>query len=143
MNITSANATILLTVAGVFNSPQQLQKFATDDIYGTDPLSAGETAMGVDGHLTAGFTHVPVVQKYMLMADSESNFFFDRIFNLEKANQTKYPIDGVILLTSVGQKWTHTRGFLTIYQPIPDAKKILQARTHTITWERVVPAPVI
>lgn len=142
MNITSSNAQILLTVAGVFDSPQQLQKFATDDIYGTDPLSAGEVAMGVDGHLTAGFTNVPVVQKYMLMADSESNFLFDQLFNLEKVNQTKYPINGVISLTAVGTKFTMTRGFLTTYQPIPDAKRTLQARTHSITWERVVPAPV-
>lgn len=141
MNITSSNAQILLTVPLVYPTPQQLQKFATDDIYGTDPLSAGEVMMGVDGNLTAGQTNVPVVQKYMLMADSESNDIFDRVFNLEKVNATKYPINGVILLTAVGKKFTMTRGFLTTYQPIPDAKRVLQPRTHSITWERVVPSP--
>jgi hypothetical protein len=141
MDITSSNAQVLITVPLIYPTPQQLSKFAADDIYGTDPLSAGEVVMGVDGYLTAGKTNVPVVQKYMLLADSESNDIFDRIFNLETVNQRKYPINGVILLTSVGKKFTMTRGFLTIYQPIPDAKRVLQARTHTITWQSVVPSP--
>jgi hypothetical protein len=75
------------------------------------------------------------------MADSESNFFFDQIYLKERNNKTKYVINGVVLLTSVGTKWTMTRGFLTLYQPIPDAKKVLQPRKHTITWESAVPSP--
>jgi hypothetical protein len=141
MNITSANATILLSVPLLFPAPVQLQKFAADDIFGTDPIQTGEVQMGVDGHLTAGFTNVPTKQAYALMADSDSNFFFDQIALREKADQTKYEINGVVLLTSVGTKWTMTRGFMTMWQPIPDAKKVLQPRKHTIEWERVVPTP--
>ncbi len=141
MNITSSNAQILLSVPDLFPTPQQLQQFAADDIYGTEPVQAGETMMGVDGHLTAGFTFVPTVQRYALMADSPSHFFFDQIYAQEKAQQTKFPINGVILLISVGTKFTMTRGFLTTYQPLPDAKKVLQPRTHSITWERVLPSP--
>lgn len=141
MNITSANATILLAVPLLFAAPVQLQKFAADDIFGTDPIQVGEEQMGVDGHLTAGFVNNPIKQAYALMADSDSNFFFDQIALREKADQTKYEISGVVLLTSVGTKWTMTRGFLTMWQPIPDAKKVLQSRKHTIVWERVVPTP--
>lgn len=141
MNITSANATILLSVPLLFPIPVQLQEFAADDIFGTDPIQVGEEQMGVDGHLTAGFVNSPTKQKYALMADSLSNFFFDQIALQEKANQTKFVINGVVLLTSVNTKYTMTRGFLSIWQPIPDAKKILQPRTHTITWERVTPTP--
>jgi hypothetical protein len=141
MDITSANAVIMLSSPLIFPAPFQLQKFAVDDIYGTNPLSAGEAMMGVDGHLTAGFINVPTEQNYSLMADSESNFFFDQIYLKERNNKTKYVINGVVLLTSVGTKWTMTRGFLTLYQPIPDAKKVLQPRKHTITWESAVPSP--
>jgi hypothetical protein len=141
MDITSANAVIMLSSPLIFPAPFQLQKFAVDDIYGTNPLSAGEAMMGVDGHLTAGFVNVPTEQNYSLMADSESNFFFDQIYLKERNNKTKYVINGVVLLTSVGTKWTMTRGFLTLYQPIPDAKKVLQPRKHTITWESAVPSP--
>jgi hypothetical protein len=141
MNITSANATILLSVPALFPTPFQLQKFATDDIFGTDPIQRGETAMGVDGYFTAGFTFVPVKQAYALMADSDSNYFFDQLALREQADLTKYEINGVVLLTSVGTKWTMTRGFLSIWQPIPDAKKVLQSRKHTIEWSRVLPSP--
>lgn len=141
MNITSANATIMLSVPLVFPFPVQLEKFAADDVFGTDPIQAGEEMMGVDGHLTSGFVNVPVKQAYALMADSESNFFFDQLFAQEKANLTKYEINGVVLLTSVGTKWTMRRGFLSIYQPLPDAKRVLRERKHTITWESAVPTP--
>lgn len=141
MNITSANATIMLTVPLLFPIPYELQQFAVDDIFGTDPIQVGEEQMGVDGHLTSGFVYVPTKQAYALMADSPSNYFFDQVALRERADQTKYPINGVVLLTSVGTKWTMTRGFLSIWQPIPDAKKVLQSRKHTITWERVIPTP--
>lgn len=141
MNITSANATIMLSVVGLFPIPVQLQQFAADDVYGTEAIQVGEDVMGVDGHLTAGFVNNPTVQRYALMADSPSNFFFDQIALQEKAQQTKFALNGVVLLTSVGTKWTMTRGFLRLWQPLPDAKKVLQPRTHTIAWERVVPSP--
>lgn len=141
MNITSANATIFLGVVGLFVAPVQLQQFAADDIFGTEPIQVGEDIMGVDGHLTAGFVNNPTIQRYSLMADSPSNYIFDQIALQEKAQQTKFELSGTVLLTSVGTRWTMSRGFLRLYQPIPDAKKTLQARQHTIAWERVVPSP--
>lgn len=139
MSITSANAIITLTVPLLFPIPQQLEQFAVDDIYGTDPIEAGQAEMGADGHLTAGFVNVPTKQNYSLMADSPSNFLFDQIYLQEKANQEKFVINGVVLLTSLGTKWTMVRGFLTRYQPLPDAKKVLQSRKHEITWQTATP----
>lgn len=141
MNITSANATILLAVPLLFAAPVQLQKFAADDIFGTDPIQVGEEQMGVDGHLTAGFVNNPTKQAYALMADSDSNFFFDQIALREKTDLTKYEINGVVLLTSVGTKYTMVRGFLKTWQPISDAKRVLQPRRHTVEWNRVIPTP--
>lgn len=140
-NITSSNATILLTAEVVFPQPFQLQEFAADDIFGTEPIQAGEEMMGVDGHLTAGFVNVPTSQSFALMADSFANYFFDQVYQRERADQTKYELNGVILLTSVGTKWTLTRGFLKTYAPLPDAKKVLQPRRHTIIWQTARPTP--
>lgn len=141
MNITAANATILLTVDVLFPVPYQLQKFAADDVFGTNPITVGEQMMGVDGHLTSGFVNSSTEQAYALMADSPSNFFFDQIALREKADQTKYEINGVVLLTSVGTQWTMVRGFLKTWQPIPDVKRVLQPRRHTVEWNRVIPTP--
>lgn len=139
MSITSANAIIILTVPGLFDQPVQLEQFMVDDIYGTDPIEAGEAQMGADGVLTAGFVNVPTKQNYSLMADSPSNFLFDQLYFREKANQEKFVIGGVVLLTALGTQWAMTRGFLTRYQPLPDAKKVLQGRKHEITWQTALP----
>lgn len=141
MDITSSNAVIMLSVAGLFDIPQQLQQFSADNIYGTDPLEAAETAMGVDGNLTGGVVFNPTNQSFELMADSPSNFFFDQVFLRQKADQVLYRIQGTTSLTSVGTKYTMRRGILVTWQPMPEAGRVLKPRRHTIRWERVTPSP--
>jgi hypothetical protein len=141
MDITSSNAIIMLSVAGLFEIPQQLQQFSADNIYGTDPLEAAETAMGVDGNLTGGVVFNPTNQSFELMADSPSNDFFDTLFQRQKADQVLYRVNGTVTLTSVGKKYTMRRGILVTWQPMPEARRVLQARRHTIRWERVTPSP--
>jgi hypothetical protein len=36
-----------------------------------------------------------------------------------------------------GQEYTCTRGFLTDYKDVPDAKKVLDPLTYEITWELI------
>ena len=53
-----------------------------------------------------------------------------------------YGAEGIIILKSIGKKWTMTNGFLTAYQPIPDAAKTLRARRFGITWNKMFPSNV-
>lgn len=140
-SITSANSIVTLAILGLFNTPQRLQQFSTDDVFGTDPLESAEPAMGVDGRLTAGFVFVPVKQTYSFMADSPSVFLFDQWFQTQQAQKDVFPASAVVILPSLRTKWALTRGFLTSYSPIPDAKKKLDPRKFGITWESVAPAP--
>lgn len=139
-SITSANATYLLGIPGVFPIPQQLQGFAADNIFGTDPLEVAETSMGVDGRLSVGFVFVPVKQNISLQADSDSNNVFDVWYQAEQLIKDKYRCTGIVLLTSIRKKWTLINGVLSTYPPIPDAAKTLQPRRFAITWESVSPA---
>lgn len=141
MSITAANAVVMLTLQPIFLSPYQLQQFAADNIFGTDPLDAAETSMGVDGRLTAGFVNVSTRQTFYLQADSPANDFFDQWYGRQKADQDTYIAGGTILLRSLGKKYTMVRGFLKSYQPLPNAAKVLQARQHTIEWQSAVPNP--
>lgn len=141
-SLTAANAVIMLSVPLVFPVPQQLQGFAVDDVFSTDPLASAETMMGVDGKLSAGFVFVSVKQNYALQADSESVDLFDDWFMAQQAAHEVFPADAVILLTAVGKKWQMTRGFLTGYPPLPDAKKLLQPRRFAIEWQEMSPAVV-
>ena len=140
-DIGSSNSVLMLSIATLFPTPQQLQGFGVDDIYDVPQIKSVETMMGVDGVLSAGFVYVQIVQHVTLQADSASNDIFDTWWTQMQAGQTTYAAQGLIRLPSVATKFTQTNGFLTGYKPLPAGKKLLQPRTHEITWERVAPAP--
>lgn len=142
-SITAASAVYMLGVTGLFGTPQQLQGFAADEVWGTDPLKSAEVLMGVDGILSGGFVYVPIEQTITLQADSASNLLFDAWWNAMQGQQTPFPAQGTIRIRSVGSKYILTRGFLTTYQPLPDAKKLLQPRKFGITWNAVTPAAIL
>jgi hypothetical protein len=140
-SLTASNAVLMLSQPIIFPAPVQLQGFAADDVYDIPAIQAGENVMGVDGILSSGFVFVPVLQNITLQGDSASNEFFDTLWTQEQATQNKYPMFGLISLLAIGQKFIQTKGFLTEYSPAPAAKKILQPRRYSITWERIVPSP--
>lgn len=141
-SITGSTAIFQLAVINLFPIPVRLQGFAADDIFDTDDIEPNEVLMGVDGILSGGRVNVPVAQTIHLQADSQSNQVFDQWNAAEQALQDSYIANGIVTLTGLGLKWTLTRGFLTRYKPIPQAKKLLQPRTYRITWNLVSPAPV-
>jgi hypothetical protein len=142
-SITSANAIITIAVTGLFNTPQQLQAFAADDIFDTDTLDVVETAMGVDGKLSGGKVNNPISQGFSLMADSPSIPIFDQWWGAMQVSQDVLVANGVITLPSLLIKYTLTKGFLTKYPPISGAKKTLQARKFNIVWESLTPSPIV
>lgn len=139
-SITGANAIIMLSIAGLFTTPQQLQGFAADDIFDTDSLESTETMMGVDGKLSAGFVFVPVKQNYSLQADSPSNRLFELWWATQQSARDVFRANGVVMLNAVGSKWTMRNGALTSFSPIPAVKKLIQPRKYTITWESALPS---
>lgn len=139
-SITSNNAVLLISVAGIFSAPQQMQGFSAEDIYDIDDMTPAETLMGLDGKLSGGFVYVPTLQKITLQADSASNAFFDNWFTQQKAQGEVFPATGLLRLPSIGYNWSMTRGFLTTYKPAPPGKKVLMPRTFGITWESCLPA---
>lgn len=141
MSITAANSVIIFTLSPIFTTPYQLQQFAADNIFGTDPIESAEVSMGVDGVLTGGFVNVPTRQTYHLQSDSPANFFFDQWHLQQKAQQDTFICSGTISLRSLGKKFNMVRGFLTTYMPLADAARVMQPRRHTITWQSAIPQP--
>lgn len=140
--ITSANAVYMLAVTGLFPVPQQLQGFAADDIFDTEAITPAEVMMGVDGKLSAGFTPVPLKQNISLQADSASNIIFEIWQTSQQTAKEVYFASAIIRLPSVSKSYVLTKGVLTSYTPIADAKKVLQPRKFSITWESCVGAPI-
>lgn len=139
--LTAANAVITLSQETLFPQGQQLQGFAADDVTDMDEVEPLEETMGVDGFLSFGFVWMARLQKITLQSDSASNAFFDTINTQQEAAQTAYPLSGTILLPAIGTMWTLINGGLKRYKPMPPVKKIIQPRSYSIVWNKVVPAP--
>jgi hypothetical protein len=138
--ITSANSILLLQVAGLFATPVRIQGFAADDLSDTDAIEPAETMMGIDGRLSAGFVPVPVNQNVTLMADSQSNDFFDEVIAAQEQARELYVFTGSLVLPATGKKYAMTRGFLVNVVKFPAVKRSLQARRFALRWERVTVA---
>jgi len=140
--LTVANSVYLLVIPDLFPIPQQLQGYAADDVFSTEAVDSVEVVMGVDGQLSAGWMPTPKKQTIVLQADSVSSLMFDAWQQAQEAVRDAFVADGFITLPSLGRIYTCTKGFLTSYMPIPDARKILQPRRFQITWESIIGAPI-
>jgi hypothetical protein len=140
MSITSANAIIQIAVSVIFPTPQQLQNFATDNIYDAPSIAPNQVQMGVDGFQSSGKVFVSVPISYDLKADSLSNDFFDTWFSQEEAASETFVANGLMVLKSVRKKFTLQNGSLTGYTPIPPGGRVLGPRRFEITWEKIIPA---
>ena len=139
-DITGATATFVLAIASLFPAPIQLQGFAADDVFTTDPQESAEVLMGVDGFLSTGFVFVPVRQMIALQADSPSNDLFDFWHASMVAAKQAFFAQGNVNLPAINRNWTLINGTLTTYPPVPDGKRLLQPRRFGITWESISPA---
>lgn len=139
--ITSANSILLISIAGLYDIPQQLQGFAADDVFDTEAIEPAETMMGVDGRLSAGWVPTAIKQNISLQADSDSIRIFENWVTAQKTAREVYEATGQVQLPSVRRKYAMVRGFLTSIPLTPAAKKVLQPRRFQITWESITSAP--
>lgn len=138
--ITSANSVFSLMVVGLFPTPVKIQGYAADTAFTTDPVQSAEAIMGVDAKMSAGYTPSPRKLKVKLQADSDSVAIFDQWFDASQAQREIYYANATIDIPSLGKSFALTKGVLTSYKQIPDAKKVLDAPEYEITWELVTPS---
>lgn len=142
MDITSANAVLMLTVPQALTVATQLQGFAADDIYDFEEVDVAETLMGVDGQLSGGIVFMPKVQMITFQADSPSIAIMDAWNQAQQVAVAVFPGQMNVTLTSVGKSYACVNGILSRVTPIPAGKKVLQPQRYQIKWQTVIPTPV-
>lgn len=138
--ITTANSVIFLSVAGLYDTPLQLQGYSADAAFASDPINTVEMSMGIDGKLSAGYTPVASPFSITLQADSASNEIFETWQATQESAREALPSSMTVVLPATGRKYTGTRGFLTSVPKVPTGQKTLQPRTYTINFESLQPA---
>jgi hypothetical protein len=141
LTITAANSQYMLTVDRLYTTPFRLEGFSADDVFGTEDMEFVETVMGVDGRLSAGFVCVAIPQTITIMPDSPSSTYFDNWSGAQRNAREVYRCDGTCILPGIAMAYRMTRGFMTRYKPIPDVRRVLQARQFRIVWEKIEGAP--
>lgn len=140
--ITSANSVLMLAVGLVFPAPIKIEGYASDDAFAFDAVEPTEVMMGVDGRMSAGWVPKVRPQAITLQADSPSASFFDTWDTAQQTAREVFYASGTLILPSVGKKFALTKGVLSSYKPLPDAKNVLQPLAYRITWESVSSALV-
>lgn len=139
-SITATNAVVMLAILPIFPAPQRLVGFSADAAFDTEAADIAEIVLGVDGRMSAGYVPYLTKQTFSIMPDSPTSLMFETWAGLEKIAQDKFFASATIALPATGRKYTLTRGVLTSYTAIPNAKKVLETRSFLITWADISPA---
>lgn len=140
-SLSTANSALSIQIPGLYPVPQKIEGYATDDSFMAEDVTTGETVIGVDGKLSAGFIPYKTPFVINLQADSESCVIFDNWMAAQKSEKDMLSCNAVVLLQGNGDKYALTRGFLVQGSPMAGSKKILQPRKFTIEFESVSKAP--
>lgn len=138
--ITSANASLFITVPGLYDSPVKIENFSTDAMVSAAQVNPVVAEMGVDGHLSVGYTPTPKEITVTLAADSKSRPVFDDWQAYQDAAKEVYVCSAQFIVPGIGKTFTGLRGALTAAQPMPNAAKTLQAPAYNITFESWTPS---
>lgn len=138
--ITSANASLFLTVPGLYDSPVKIENYSTDAMVSAAQVNPVVAEMGVDGHLSVGYTPTPKEITITLAADSKSRPVFDDWQAYQDAAKEVYVCSAQFIVPGIGKTFTGLRGALTAAQPMPNAAKTLQAPAYNITFESWTPS---
>lgn len=123
LDITSANATVGMSVGGLFSI--NLENFSTDSSFTSDTIQVAETRMGVDGHMAAGFTPNIKTLTINLEAGSPSTEFMILLNQAQETNRKPYEVNMVVSIPSIGKRYTFSNGVLQSYKGLPDGNKVL------------------
>ena len=137
---TSANASLFITVPGLYDSPVKIENYSTDAMVSAAQVNPVVAEMGVDGHLSVGYTPTPKEITITLAADSKSRPVFDDWQAYQDAAKEVYVCSAQFIVPGIGKTLTGLRGALTAAQPMPNAAKTLQAPAYNITFESWTPS---
>lgn len=133
LDITSANATVAMAVEGLPSI--MLDHFSADSSFTSDTVQAAETRMGVDGHMSAGYTPAIKTVTINLEAGSSSTQYMQLLRQVQEANLKPYKVQMVISIPSIGKRYTFSNGVLQSFKDLPDGQNVLSPTQWVFHFE--------
>jgi Tail fiber protein gp32 len=131
-SITSANAIFNLTVPGIFAGA--IKQFGVDNAFAAEMADTVETEVGVDAYGVAGYRPHEIPMTIRFEAASPSIVVFENwIAAQDLLNDVLYG-SAVILMPSIGRKYTCPLGFIFRMSAMAEARRVLGDREFNIHW---------
>lgn len=125
LDITSANASLVLTAEEILPSGVALQCFSTDQSFSQSETTVVEDRMGVDGSLAAGWIPAIKTVQVSLEAGSPSTVYLDMLARAMENNKRIYACTLVATVPSIRKIYTWTKGVLKTGTLVNSGKKVL------------------
>lgn len=135
MDITSANATVVLNVKGLFSA--ELQQFSADASFAGDNIEMAEVRIGVDGKLVAGQVNSVKIVTINLEASSPSLGFMTLLRQSMDVNRKIYECNMIINVPSIGKRYSLSKGVLQSCKALSDGNRVLAPTTWTFNFEQL------
>ena len=135
-DITSANATLVLTVDELYPAGIQLQQFSTDQAASMDNVQVAETRMGVDGRMAAGFT--PAIHPVTITLEACSPSYDSMVLLWQTMYKQRKPFECTLVarVPSIGVTYTWSVGVLYSGTPLPSLRRVLDPTSWTFHFEK-------
>ncbi len=140
--ITSANSVFMLGASPLYPVAQQIQGYAADDAFTIEETEMAEVRMGVDGFLAGGYTPYPIPLSFTLQANSESNIIMDLIMDYQDSQIEVINFFASFSIPSLGMIYDMQNGYLVKGSPMASAKKVMEARKFSITFNNIMRVPI-
>ncbi len=134
-NISSANASAILTVESLYPSGIVLEQFSTDQSLEMQEVEYSQTRMGIDGKMASGF--IPSIKSVTvhLEASSPSLIALSQLAEMMQQNRTTYACTLLVQIPSLSKMYTFTNGVLKSGKVFPDNKKVLEPVNFKFDFE--------
>ncbi len=141
-DITSANATAILLVDGIYPAGIVLQQFGTDSALSMDAITIAETRKGVDGRMVAGYLPSIYVLTVTLEASSPSVEALSTVWQLSNTTRQPYICTLECTVPSIGKSYVWSTGTMKSGTPFPSMQKVLAPTTWVFDFQDFIQAPI-
>ena len=135
-NITSADATMIMTVEGLYPVGIPITNFSVDQMADSDEHEYAQARMGVDGGLAAGFVPNAWNVTVSLEASSPSLKVMQQIAQAMATNRRTYEIGITLTIPSLKQVHMFKKGVLLSGKDMPGIRKTLEPTSWKFTFAR-------
>lgn len=136
LDITSANASMVMIVEDLFPVGVPITNFSTDQMIDGDEHEYAQARMGVDGGMAAGFVPNPWNVTISLEASSPSLKVMQTLAQAMVTNKCTYEVSLIITVPALNQVHAYRKGVLLTGKDLPGIRKTLEPTQWKFTFAK-------